>query len=301
MIVLFDGVHSLDVTGPLEVFATAGSYRVTTASPSGAPVRTSSGLTLVPDEALGDAAPDTLVVPGGAGTREPPPAVVSWLRDHAPAAGRIMSVCTGAFLLASAGLLDGRRATTHWQFCATLARRHPQVAVEPDPIFVRDESVYTSAGVTAGIDLALALVEEDHGRDAALAIARALVMFLRRPGGQAQFSAPLSAQLAHREPLREVQRHIVDHPETDLSVPALAARANLSPRQFTRAFAEETGTSPGRYVDRVRLETARRLLEDTTDGVAEVARAAGYGNPETMRRAFLQTLGVAPADYRRRF
>lgn len=301
LIVLFDGVQSLDVTGPLEVFAAAGDYRVTTASPSGAPVRTASGLTLVPDEALGEAAPDTLVVPGGAGTRVPPAEVVAWLRAEGGKAGRVMSVCTGAFLLAEAGLLDNRRATTHWQYCATLAKRYPGVSVNPDPIFVRDGPVFTSAGVTAGIDLALALVEEDLGRDAALAIARALVMFLRRPGGQAQFSAPLTAQLAHREPLRDIQRLIIEHPETDLSIPALAARANLSPRQFARAFAEETGVSPGRYVDRVRLETARRLLEDTTDGVAEVARTAGYGTPEAMRRAFLQALGVGPADYRRRF
>ena len=166
---------------------------------------------------------------------------------------------------------------------------------------MRDDRIFTSAGVTAGIDLALALVEQDHGRDVALAIARQLVMFLRRPGGQAQFSAPLTAQLAHREPLRDVQRLIVEHPDADLSVPALAAAANLSPRQFTRAFAAQTGTSPGRYVDRVRLETARRLLEETADGIAEVARAAGYGTPEAMRRAFLQTLDVAPAEYRRRF
>ncbi len=301
LIVLFDGVQSLDVTGPLEVFAAAGAYRVTTASPSGAPVRTSSGLTLVPDEALGDVAPDTLVVPGGAGTRVPSDGVVAWLLAPGAGARRIMSVCTGAFLLAEAGLLDGRRATTHWQYCATLAKRFPGTTVEADPIFVRDGPIFTSAGVTAGIDLALALVEEDLGRETALAIARGLVMFLRRPGNQAQFSAPMTAQLAHREPLREVQRLIVEHPAADLSVPALAARANLSPRQFTRAFAEETGLSPGRYVDRVRLETARRLLEDTTNGITEIARAAGYGTSEAMRRAFLQAVGVAPAEYRRRF
>ena len=301
LIALFDGVQSLDVTGPLEVFAATGDYRVTTASPGGGPVRTESGLTLVPDAALADDVPDTLVVPGGAGTRQPPVAVVEWLRTHGARAGRIMSVCTGAFLLAEAGLLDGRRATTHWQYCATLAKRHPGVTVDPEPIFVRDGPVFTSAGVTAGIDLALTLVEQDHGRDVALAIARHLVMFLRRPGNQAQFSAPLTAQIAHREPLRAVQRLIVEHPAADLSVAALAAHANLSPRQFARAFAAETGTSPGRYVDRVRLETARRLLEDTADGIAEVARAAGYGTPEAMRRAFLQALDVSPAEYRRRF
>ncbi|MEU4245734.1 GlxA family transcriptional regulator [Actinoplanes sp. NPDC026619] len=300
-IVLFDGVQSLDVTGPLEVFANAGGYQVTTAGAGGAPIRTSSGLVLTPDGALGAATSGTLVVPGGDGTRRPQPEVVAWLRAQGHRPARVMSVCTGAFLLAEAGLLDGRRATTHWQYCDSLAERHPRVEVDPSPIFVRDGRIATSAGVTTGIDLALALVEEDLGRDVALAIARGLVMFLRRPGGQSQFSAQMSGQVAQREPLREVQRLIADHPSADLSVPALAARANLSPRQFSRAFTAEIGMSPGRYVDRVRLETARRLLEDTALGVAEIARQVGYGPPETMRRAFLQAVGVNPAEYRRRF
>ncbi len=300
-IVLFDGVQSLDVTGPLEVFAYAGDYRVTTASIGGEPIRTHSGLRITPDGALTEPTMDTLVVPGGPGTRRPQPAVVAWLRAYGHTPARIMSVCTGAFLLADAGLLDDRKATTHWQYCASLAGRHPKIDVDPSPIFVRDGRIATSAGVTTGIDLALALVEEDRGRDVALAIARGLVMFLRRPGGQTQFSANLAAQTAHREPLREVQRLIAEHPEADLSVPALAAVANLSPRQFSRAFTAEIGVPPGRYVDRVRLETARRLLEDTTDGIAEVSRKAGYGTSEAMRRAFLQGLGVAPAEYRRRF
>ena len=299
-VVLFDGVQSLDVTGPLEVFTYAGGYRVTTASVGGVEVRTSSGLHLRPDSYLSDKS-DTLIIPGGEGTREPPADVVAWLRAHGGKAGRIMSVCTGAFLLAEAGLLDGRKATTHWLYCDTLRSRHPKVDVDPEPIFVRDGRIATSAGVTTGIDLALALVEEDRGRDVALAIARGLVMFLRRPGGQTQFSAQLAGQVAHREPLRDVQRLIAEHPEADLSVPALAAAANLSPRQFSRAFTAETGIPPGRYVDRVRLETARRLLEDTADGVAEVARRSGYGTPEAMRRAFLQALDVSPAEYRRRF
>jgi transcriptional regulator GlxA family with amidase domain len=182
-----------------------------------------------------------------------------------------------------------------------LSGRHPSIDVDPSPIFVRDGHIATSAGVTAGIDLALALVEEDRGRDVALAIARGLVMFLRRPGGQAQFSAQLAGQIAHRSPLADVQRLIADHPENDLSVPALAAHANLSPRQFTRVFTAEIGVPPGRYVDRVRLETARRLLEDTGDGIAEIARGAGYGTAEAMRRAFIQALEVSPAEYRRRF
>ncbi len=305
LVVLFDGVQSLDVTGPVEVFTGAnklapGRYRISTGSVGGGPVRTSSGLRLTPDAAL-TRPPDTLIVPGGEGTRPAPPDLLAWLRRHGARPQRVMSVCTGVFLLAEAGLLDGRRATTHWQFCDTLARRFPAVTVDPEPIFVRDGRVATSAGVTAGIDLALALVEEDLGRDAALTIARHLVMFLRRPGGQSQFSAQLAGQVAERAPLRDVQRLIAEHPSADLSVAALAGHANLSPRYFTRAFTAETGSPPGRYVDRVRLETARRLLEDTADGVAEVARASGYRTTEAMRRAFLSALGVGPAEYRRRF
>ncbi|ROQ59746.1 transcriptional regulator GlxA family with amidase domain [Streptomyces sp. 840.1] len=307
LVVLFDGVQSLDVSGPMEVFAGASrspeiSYDLRTASLDGAPVRSSSGLTLVPDSRLADAgAAHTLLVPGGAGTRDPDPALIDWLRGHAPHAERLVSVCTGALLLASAGQLDGHRVTTHWTVCDHLARTHPAVEVDPEPIFVRDGRLATSAGVTAGIDLALALVEEDHGREVALAIARHLVVFLRRPGNQAQFSAQLTAQTARREPLREVQHWITEHPGGDLSVEALAARARLSPRHFARAFHAETGMTPGRYVDRVRLEQARRLLEDTSDGVAGIARLCGYGTPEAMRRAFVKALGTAPAEYRRRF
>ncbi|MEU6283773.1 GlxA family transcriptional regulator [Streptomyces sp. NPDC047028] len=307
LVVLFDGVQSLDVTGPVEVFAGAeqyapGTYRIRTASLDGSAVRTSSGLAVVPDGSLAGApAPHTLVVPGGEGTREADPALVEWLREHGPRARRLVSVCTGAIPLARAGLLDGRRVTTHWAYCDTLARHHPAVEVDPDPIFVRDGNVATSAGVTSGIDLALALVEEDLGRDAALTVARRLVVFLRRPGNQAQFSAQLAAQTARREPLRDVQQWISEHPDGDLSVDSLAARAALSPRHFARAFRAETGMTPGRYVDRVRLEHARRLLEDTAGGVEEISRASGYGTPEAMRRAFLRTLGASPAEYRRRF
>ncbi|MBD0419200.1 GlxA family transcriptional regulator [Streptomyces sp. TRM S81-3] len=307
LVVLFDDVQSLDVTGPVEVFAgaekhTPGMYRIRTASLDGRPVRTSSGLALVPDLALAAAPePHTLLVPGGQGTRRPDPRLTDWLRRHGPRARRLVSVCTGAALLAAAGLLDGRRATTHWAYCDKLARDHPAVDVDPDPIYVRDGHIATSAGVTSGIDLALALVEEDLGRDVALTVARHLVVFLRRPGNQSQFSAQLAAQTARREPLREVQQWITEHPGADLSVGSLAARARLSPRHFARAFQAETGTTPGRYVDRVRLEHARRLLEDTADGVEEISRASGYGTPEAMRRAFLRALGTSPAEYRRRF
>ncbi|MEV0369009.1 DJ-1/PfpI family protein [Streptomyces sp. NPDC050636] len=307
LVVLFDGLQSLDVTGPVEVFTGAngglpGAYRIRTASLDGGPVRTSSGLTLTPDLALADAAaPHTLLVPGGDGTRHPDPRLIDWLRTNAPRARRKVSVCSGALLLAEAGLLDGRRATTHWVLCDTFAERYPAVHVDPEPIYVRDGDLATSAGVTAGIDLALALVEEDLGRDLALSIARQLVVFLRRPGNQTQFSAQLAAQTAERRPLRDVQQWITENPAADLSVDALAARAGLSPRHFARAFRDEVGMTPGRYVDRVRLEAARRRLEDTVDGIEQVSRHCGYGTPEAMRRAFVKALGAAPAEYRRRF
>src|SRR3954470_4367807 len=307
LIVVFEGVQSLDVTGPLEVFAGAAAavtrpYRITTAGPGGRPVRTSSGLTLLPDEDLDHVRPaHTLVVPGGAGTADADTTVVRRIAELAPEAERVVSVCTGAFLLAEAGLLAGRRATTHWAYCGSLARRFPDTDVDPEPIYVRDGNVASSAGVTAGIDLALALVEEDHGRDAALLVARHLVMFLRRPGGQAQFSAQLAAQVADRRPLREVQHWIAEHLDADLSVDALARRAALSPRQFARAFAAEVGVTPGHYVDGVRLESARRRLEDTDDGIEQIARSCGYGTPESMRRAFVRALAVPPTEYRRRF
>ncbi|MFJ7912278.1 GlxA family transcriptional regulator [Kitasatospora sp. NPDC096204] len=309
VIVLFEGVQSLDVTGPLEVFAGAGkasgqpdAYRVTTASPGGGPVRSHSGLRLLPDADLAGVGPvHTLLVPGGEGTKLADPALVARIRELAGRAERVVSVCTGAFLLAEAGLLAGRRAATHWAYGEELARRFPDVEVDPDPIHIRDGNVATSAGVTAGIDLALALVEEDLGRETALLVARHLVVFLRRPGNQAQFSTQLAAQVAARQPLREVQRWIAEHPEGDLSVEALAGRSALSPRHFARAFAAEVGVTPGRYVDGVRLEAARRLLEDTDDGVEEIARSCGYGTPEAMRRAFVRALAAPPAEYRRRF
>jgi transcriptional regulator GlxA family with amidase domain len=314
LIVLFDGLQSLDVTGPLEVFAGAAgheptgrgapTYRVTTGSLGGAPVMSSSGLGLVPGGDLRQFTAgqiDTLVVPGGEGTRAPQPELIGWLRSAAPRARRVASVCTGAFLLAEAGLLAGKKATTHWAYADSLARRFPDIRVDPDPIFIRDGAIATSAGVTAGLDLSLALVEEDLGHDVALAVARGLVMYLRRPGRQAQFSVHLRARTARRAPLREVQQWIGENPAADLSVEALAARAGLSPRQFSRAFSAETGTSPGRHVAAARLEAARRMLEDPGHGIQQVARACGYGTAEAMRRAFVQSLGVPPVSYRDRF
>jgi transcriptional regulator GlxA family with amidase domain len=309
-------VQSLDVTGPLEVFtgarqlieATGRSergYEIQILSRDGAPLSTSSEMTVIPHASLRDAPAvlDTLIVAGGLGHTEAAAdrVLIDWIAQAASTARRSAAVCTGAFLLAQAGLLDGRRATTHWAAAEELARLYPGVDVDPDPIFLRDGRIWTSAGVTAGMDLALALVEEDLDRDAALTIARHLVLFLRRPGNQSQFSATLSAQQPEREPLREVQRRAVENPAEDLSVEAMAASAHMSPRHFARAFRTETGVTPARYVERVRLEAARRRLEDTADSVAAVAASCGFGTPETMRRAFLRTLEVGPAEYRRRF
>jgi transcriptional regulator GlxA family with amidase domain len=210
-------------------------------------------------------------------------------------------VCSGAFLLARAGLLDGHDATTHWSSCDELQRIYPDVRVDADPIFVRSGNVYTSAGVTAGIDLALALVEEDLGPQVARDVARWLVLFLRRPGGQAQFSAALASQRAEREPLRELQGWILDHLDEDLSVPALAERTHMSPRNFARAFKTEVGMTPGVYVETLRVERARTLLETAGDPVEQVALRCGFGTVETMRRVFRKRLGVSPGDYRERF
>ena len=316
VIVVYPGVQSLDMTGPLEVFTGAQQliaaegrfergFRVTVASLDGARLSTSSGLEIVPAASLAEAPGpiDTLIVAGGAGSRDASAddGLLHWLTTVAPSVRRIASVCTGAFVLAAAGLLDGRRATTHWASATELAKLYPAVEVDPEPIYLRDGPVWTSAGVTAGMDLALALVEEDLDREAALTIARHLVLFLRRPGNQSQFSATLAAQQPEREPLRDVQRYALEHVAGDLSVEALAARAHMSPRNFARAFAAETGITPGRYVERVRLEAARRTLEDTAQPIATVAAACGFGTPETMRRTFLRALGVAPAEYRRRY
>jgi transcriptional regulator GlxA family with amidase domain len=309
VIVVFPNVQTLDVAGPVDAFDAANhvrrrtEYRLTVAGAEKGPVRSAAGLGITVDAALSDiGSADTLIVAGGSGARVGrSPRLVEQVRRLGPACRRVASVCTGAYVLAEAGLLDGRRATTHWSWCGDLARRYPAIAVESDPIYVRDGNVYTSAGVTAGIDLALALVEDDLGRDVALAVARQLVMFLRRPANQSQFSAQLSAQLSERDALRDVQRVVAEHPEADLTVPVLAELASMSERNFARAFKQEIGVTPGRYVEQVRLEAARRLLEDTSEPVAAVASSCGFGTAETMRRSFLRALGCAPAEYRRRF
>jgi transcriptional regulator GlxA family with amidase domain len=310
-ILVFDGLQILDATGPAEVFSQATrlrppGYAVELVGP-GTAVTTTSGIALSPVKPLAscDEPLDTLVVAGGRGVRdaEHDPDLLAWLEAAAQRSRRVTSVCTGAFLLARAGLLDGRRATTHWASCERLARRHPLVEVDPDPIFIRDGNVATSAGVTAGMDLALALVEEDLGADVAVEVARRLVLFARRPGGQAQFSVQLAAQAqaAPTPPVRDLQAYIAEHLDADLSAPALADRAHVSQRTLARAFARDLGMTPAAYVERVRVEQARTRLEAGAAPLAAVARACGFGTAETMRRAFHRRLGVSPADYRSRF
>ncbi len=318
-IVAFEGGQALDLVGPHDVFAAASEalarrgarapgYRLEVLAPvRGArdAIRQESGLRVVPDRRLGGPLPplDTLIVAGGRGAREAAhdPAVVRAIARAAARARRVASVCTGAFVLAAAGLLDGRRATTHWAFCDALATARPEVTVERDPIFVRDGRVLTSAGVTAGIDLALAMVEDDHGRELAMRVARELVMFVRRAGGQSQFSAQLAVQAAEREPLRELQAYVMEHPDARLDVPSMARRAAMSTRHFARVFRAEVGMAPAAYVERVRVETARRLLETTGLPVERVAEAAGFGTPEALRRAFARRVSLSPREYRARF
>jgi transcriptional regulator GlxA family with amidase domain len=309
VLVGFDDLQTLDLIGPNEVFAVAarlrpGAYSVEIVAPEPT-FRSWSGVRMAADRTLaGCRGPiDTLVVSGGIGVAgaEKDERLIRWLRTAAPRSRRLASVCSGAFLLARAGLLDGRSATTHWSSCRELARRYPSVHVETDPIFVRDGDVYTSAGVTAGIDLALALVEEDLGPDVARDVARWLVLFLRRPGGQSQFSAALAGQQAEREPLRELQGWVMDHLDEDLTVPALAERVFMSPRNFARAFKREVGMTPAVYVETVRVERARTLLETGGEAVEQVALRCGFGTVETMRRVFRRRLGVSPGDYRQRF
>ena len=309
----------LDVTGPLEVFSQASrelrrrrrrasgdaAYQLELWVPERGPVTTSCGLELGPARPLSSlrGPVDTLMVAGGIGVEAAlgDRRLMAGLRRVAHQARRVTSVCTGAFLLAEAGLLDRRRVTTHWAACAALQKRYPALEVDPDPIFVHDGNTWTSAGITAGMDLALALVEEDHGRDVALMVARHMVLFLKRPGGQAQFSTRLQAQQTRSAPLAKVQEWIVDNPGDDLSVARLAQRAGMSPRHFARVFTRETGTTPARFVERARVELARRLLEEGSEGVDRIAADCGFGSPETLRRSFLRTLRVGPSEYRHRF
>ncbi len=320
VIVGFDGCQTLDLVGPMEVFAGAsqGQARRGARDPGYAPmiacagpsrtIRGTSGLVLRADATLSGlarsrAAIDTLIIGGGEGAREAAgdPEILADVVRAAGRARRVASVCTGAYVLAAAGLLDGKRATTHWAYCEALAKAFPRVRVEDDPIYVRDGAVWTSAGVTAGIDLALAMVEDDLGRELAMLVARWLVVFVRRAGGQSQFSAQLSAQAAERPSLRDLQAWIVEHPDAALDVPSLARRAAMSVRHFGRTFRAEVGLAPAAFVERVRVETARRLLETSARSIEEVAAAAGFGTPEALRRAFARRVGVSPREYRNRF
>jgi transcriptional regulator GlxA family with amidase domain len=246
---------------------------------------------------------DTLLVAGGYGVMQAATidGLLPWLRKQARAARRIASVCSGAVVLAAAGLLDGRRATTHWHYCQQIAEQFPAVRFDADPIFIRDGNVYTSAGVTAGIDLALALVEEDLGAEMALFVARALVVFLRRPGSQSQFSQALSLQKADRQPLRELQAWLLENLREPLTVEQMAERVCMSPRNFARVFSEQLGTTPARFVSQIRLEAARRRLEESSQSIERIAEECGFGSTESMRSAFQRVLRVSPQDYRNRF
>jgi len=312
------GTEILDLVGPLQVFARAAemfgkqnpksppiySVEVITTSLR-ASVMTNCGLRLGAHNTFrkvrGEI--DTLLVAGGSAIEndEINPELVKWLKKVAGRVRRIGSVCTGAMLLARAGLLDGRNATTHWNWCALLAKRCPQADVDPNPIFVCDGNVYTSAGVTAGMDLALALVEEDHGSRLALQVARNLVLYLRRSGGQSQFSAALSMQLTDRKPLRELESWVLDNLNKALNVEVLAKRVAMSPRNFARVFIKEMKTTPAKFVERLRVEAARRRLEESRNSLETIADECGFGNVNSMRNIFQRTLRIAPGQYRRHF
>jgi len=303
-VLIFDDVALLDVTGPIHVFAEANTgcrrYETTTVGLVGGAVRTSGGVRLAVDEIAGDGGFDTLIVPGGEGTRKGNAELVTTLRHLSGSAGRLASVCTGAFLLAEAGLLKGLEATTHWRHADRLQRAYPDVKVQEDAIFVRSGSVFTSAGVTAGIDLALALVEDDHGAQVARDVAQEMVVFMRRPGGQSQFSARLALPTEPAGPLRAVVDTVTADPAGQHTVEALARRAGVSTRHLNRMFSQELGMTPSRFVEVSRVEAAQRFLV-TGASVGRVARASGFGSDETMRRAFQRHLGLAPTAYRERF
>ncbi|AGM27528.1 GlxA family transcriptional regulator [Mycobacteroides abscessus] len=309
----FPGVQALDLVGPYEVFATASrhmsgttpGYDVKLVSADGSPVSTGSGMELVtqplPDPELGC---DTLLLPGGIGVSavQRDAALMTWVRAAAHRARRVVSVCNGAFLAAEAGLLDGCRATTHWAIAGQLASEFPGITVDPDPIFIRSsDKTWTAAGVTAGIDLALALVEEDHGAEVAQTVARWLVLYLRRPGGQSQFAAPVWMPRAKRMPIRDVQEAIEAEPSRSHRVPELARLAAMSPRHFTRVFTAEVGEAPSAYVERIRSEAARRQLEETDDTMVVIAGRCGFGSAESLRRNFVRRMGVSPDQYRKTF
>ncbi|MET8241748.1 GlxA family transcriptional regulator [Streptomyces sp. NPDC005078] len=309
LMVVFDGVQLLDVTGPLEVYAAAneygGNYRIRTASVDGLPVKATAGVQLVPDLALKDVdfPVDTLMVPGRPDwwAAVSDTALIDCIAHLADRSATVAAICAGAFPLAATGLLDGRRAATHWRLAADLAARYRGIDVDCDAIFVRDGRFITSAGITAGIDLTLSLVEADLGADIARAAAKHLVVFMARPGGQSQFSVRQSAKYGTDSVLRQVLDEVAAEPRADHTLAAMAARAGVSERHLTRLFRAETGTTAGQFVERIRLEAAQALLESGSDPLDTVARRSGFGSVETMRRTFQRILGVTPGTYRDRF
>ena len=313
VIVAYPGIQPLDVVGPHEVFSIASrvqsasgkrKYHTTIASITGGQMLSESGLQLgtvplpSPTEHI-----DTLILPGGSGSGKAAndPAVLAWVEAAAPSCRRLATVCSGTFIAAAAGLLAGKRVTTHWARATELAEAHPGLNVDPDPIYIHDGKVWSSAGVTAGIDLSLALVEEDCGVEVAQTVARWLVMFLHRPGGQTQFASPVWVPRAERSTIRAVQTLIESAPEGDHRLPALAAAAAMSVRHFARVFTEEVGETPARFVEQARLQSARHELETTTDTLDRIAARCGFGTAETLRRVFQRRLFVSPDAYRRRF
>jgi transcriptional regulator GlxA family with amidase domain len=311
----YDGIQGLDLAGPWEVFhgangvldslgSTGRRYRLTLISTDGRTIVTESGLSIATRPASdAPARVHTLVIPGGFGARtaatdQPLLDVVRRIGDRAQ---RTVTVCSGAFVAAAAGLADGKRVATHWARASALQRDFPALDVDPEPIYCRDGNLWSSAGVTAGIDLALAIVEHDHSADVAQVVARWLVMFLRRPGGQSQFATPVWTERAEQAPVRQAQDLIDSEPGGDHRVGRLAARVGMSERHFLRCFAAEVGTSPAQYIAGVRVEAARRALESTTDTVDAIAGRCGFGTAETMRRTFTRRLGVSPDQYRQRF
>lgn len=322
VVLAFDGVVLLDISGPLEAFAIAGAprvenpyavapydaapaYHIRVASIRGGAIRTSTGLGVVtePLDALEGEAIDTLLVPGGGQGDDPaaPPDLVAWVARRAPCVRRTCAVCIGAFLLAAAGLLDGRRATTHWIAAPLLAERYPGVRVEPDALYLRDGAIWTSAGVTAGIDLVLALIEEDLGHRVAMATARQLVVFLKRPGGQSQYSAPLAAQAAEGGTFADLHAWMADRLAGDLRIARLAAQAGMSPRTFARAYVAAVGRTPAKAVEDMRLEAGCQALASTDLPLKRIAHRAGFGDEQNLRRVFQRRLGVGPLEYRARF
>lgn len=310
--VLFENAKMLDITGPLQVFADANeilgreAYVTVLASLYGGPVETDTGVLLNTRRLAGVGLDDmdTLMVSGGNGVHPAArdPRLIGAIRLASRKCGRIASTCTGAFLLGAADLLDGRRAVTHWNACEDLARAYPDCQVEPDPIFIEDRGVWTSAGVTAGIDLALAMVEADHGRDTALELARHLLVYVKRPGGQSQFSEALQQQTRTATGRFDALHFwMKDNLTADLRVEQLAVRCAMSPRNFARIYAEETGQTPARAVEQMRVEAARQALEDPDQSIKDVATRCGFGSDERMRRSFTRLLGVSPQAYRKNF